>query len=315
MPAVCDAPVKGKMLRATKLDACGNPVMGAGGWPVHVVTKGFISVEYAPEFDEGEEIDQKDANGDPAVYEPGRRRIKFYNVTVSCCKVDPELYTMFTGHPVVLDEDGVATGMRVTSGINLASSVALELWSGTSLKKCAGGATPRPRFGYFLLPQIIDGHVTDFTIENAAVTFTLTGKAIENEAWDVGPYDVYLRSTGVGKLLDPMGEKDLLHIDWTTLPPPAPTCGITERPPDGTLAEDATDATGMTAEFTATYVPPGPPVHTYTVDWGDGAVSPGPAEAAKVSHQYASAGVYLVTVTDTTTGAQRFKSVAVPFAP
>ncbi|MGI5151374.1 PKD domain-containing protein [Plantactinospora sp. CA-294935] len=313
MPAVCDTPVRGKMLRATKLDVCGNPVLGAGGWPLHVVTKGFVTVEYAPEMDEGEEIDQKDANGESAVYEPGRRRIKFYNLTVTACRVDPELYTMFTGHSVVLDEDGLATGMRITSKVNLTSAVALELWSGTQLKKCAGGATPRPRFGYFLLPQIIDGHVTDFTIENSAATFTLTGKAIEGEGWGVGPYDVYLRSTGVGKLTEPMGERDLLHIDWTTLPPPAPTCGITERPPDGTLAELATDATGMSAEFTATFVPPGPPVHGYTVDWGDGVVSPGPAVAAKVSHQYAEAGVYLVTVTDTTTGAQRFSSVAVPF--
>jgi hypothetical protein len=315
MSAVCDAPVKGKMLRATKLDVCGSPVLAAGNWPVHVVTKGFVTVEYAPEFDDGEEIDQKDANGDPAVYEPGRRRIKFYNVTVTACKVDPELYTMFTGHPVVLDEDGVATGLRITSRVNMTSAVGLELWSGTSIKKCGGGGSPKPRFGYFLLPQIVDGHVTDFTIENAAANFTLTGKAIEGEGWGVGPYDVYLRTTGLGKLMDPMGEADLLHIDWTYLAPPAPTCGITQRPPDGTLARSATDATNMTAEFTATYVPAGPPPHAYTVDWGDSVATPGPAQAAKVSHTYAAAGVYLVTITDTTTGAQRFKSVVTPFTP
>ena len=314
MSAVCDTPVKGKMLRATKLDQCGNPLRGAGGWPVHVVTKGFVTVEYEPEFDDGEEIDQRDANGDSCVYEPSRRRVKFYNVTVTACKVDPELYSMFTGMPVVLDEDGVATGMRVTTRVNMTSAVALELWSGTSLKKCASGATPRPRFGYFLLPQVIDGHVADFTIENGASNFTLTGKAIEGEGWGVGPYDVYLRAAGVAPLMDPMGEADLLHLDWTTLPPPAPTCGISPRPPQGTIARDTSDATGRTVEFTATFVPAGPPPHTYTVDWGDGGVSPGPASSAKVSHEYAADGTYLVTITDTTTGGQRYSSVVVPVA-
>lgn len=312
MSAVCDTPVKGKMLRATKLGVCGDPILGAGGWPVHVTSKGFVSVEYAAEVDDGEEIDQKDANGDSLVYEPARRRIKLYNVTVTAGRVDPELYTLFTGMPVVLDEDGNATGLRITSKVNLDSAVALELWSGTALKKCAAGAVQRPRFGYFLLPQIIDGQIGDFTIENGAASFTLTGKAIENPGWGTGPYDVYLRSTGVEALESPMGDFDLLHLDWTQLPPPAPTCGLTERPPDGTVAADATDATDMTAEYTATYVPAGPPVHPYTVDWGDGAQTIGPAVAAKVSHQYAAPGTYLITVTDTTTGASRFKSFVAP---
>ncbi|MEH1014612.1 PKD domain-containing protein [Micromonospora sp. CPCC 206060] len=312
MSAVCDTPVKGKMLRATKLGACGDPILGAGGWPVHVTSKGFVSVEYAAEVDDGEEIDQKDANGDSLVYEPARRRIKLYNVTVTCGRVDPELYTLFTGQPVVLDEDGSATGLRVTSKVNLDSAVALELWSGTAQKKC--GTVARPRYGYFLLPQLIDGMIGDFTVENGAATFTLTGKAIENPAWETGPYDVYLRSTGVAPLMDPMGDADLLHMDWTYLPPPPPTCGLTPRPPDGALAADATDATDMTAEFTAAYVPAGPPPHAYTVDWGDGASSAGPAETESVSHQYATAGTYLITVADTVTGAQRFKSFVAPAA-
>ncbi|NHW87659.1 hypothetical protein, partial [Escherichia coli] len=87
----------------------------------------------------------------------------------------------------------------------------------TQLKRC--GTMARPRFGYFLLPQIIDGMIGDFTIANGAASFTLTGKAIENPEWAVGPYDVYLRTTGVAPLADPMGDDDLLHLDWTLLPP------------------------------------------------------------------------------------------------
>jgi hypothetical protein len=96
---------------------------------------------------------------------------------------------------------------------------------------------------------------------------------VENEAWGVGPYLVYLRATGVTPLAQPMGSSDLLHLDWTTLPPPGAVCGLVPRPPDGTLTRDATDATGMTAAFTASYVPAG--TSGYTVDWGDGTASPG----------------------------------------
>jgi hypothetical protein len=57
---------------------------------------------------------------------------------------------------------------------------------------------------------------------------------------------------------------------------------------------------------------PAVPDDAYSVDWGDGASSAGPAEAASVTHQYAAEGTYLITVTDTTTGAQRFKSFVAP---
>ncbi|MFI5493591.1 PKD domain-containing protein [Actinoplanes sp. NPDC051859] len=299
-----DTPVKGKMLRATKLGPCGDPVVGAGGWPVQVVTKGFVSVEYSAEVDDGEEIDQRDANGDSCVYVPARRRIKFYNVTVTACRVDPELYSLFTGSPIVVDETGTSTGLRVTSAVNQDSAVALELWSGTAQKRCSGSAVNRrPRFGYFLLPQILDGQIGDFTIENGTANFTLTGKAVENPEWGIGPYPVYLRPTGVVALTDPMGEQDLLHLDWTTLPPPAPTAGLVPRPADGTVA-----ANGLKATFTATYAGP---AGGYTLDWGDGWVTPGPAVGVTASHDYAEAGTYLVTATDTGSGGQRFLSIAV----
>jgi hypothetical protein len=82
---------------------------------VQVVTKGFVSVEYAAEVDDGEEIDQRDANGDSCGHVPARQRIKFYNVTVTACRVDPELYSLFTGAPIVLAEAGVSAGLRVTT--------------------------------------------------------------------------------------------------------------------------------------------------------------------------------------------------------
>ena len=313
MPAVCDSPIKGKMLRATKLTSCGVPVLGTGAWPVQILTKGFVSVEYSPEFDDGEEIDQRNADGESCVYEPARRRVKFMNLTITACRVDPELYTLITGMPLVVDEAGAATGMRITSTVNADTAVALELWSGTAGRKCAGGASTRPRFGYFLLPQIVDGQVGDFTIENGAATFTLTGKGVENEAWGVGPYPVYLRPTGVTPLAQAMGARDLLHLDWTTLPPPAAVCGLVPRPPDGALTRDNTDSTGMSVTFTASYVPAG--TSGYTVDWGDGTASPGPTAAAgTVRHQYSATGVQLITITDTTSGAQRFASVVTPLA-
>jgi PKD repeat protein len=47
------------------------------------------------------------------------------------------------------------------------------------------------------------------------------------------------------------------------------------------------------------------------VDWGDGWVTPGPTSGGTSTHTYAEAGLYLVTLTDTTNGGQRFLSTVV----
>ena len=52
--------VRGKRLRATRVDRCGLPLAGEGS---SLVTSGFVSVNYAPNMEEGEDLTQKNADG------------------------------------------------------------------------------------------------------------------------------------------------------------------------------------------------------------------------------------------------------------
>ena len=59
------APIKAKVIRAVKLDTCGNPVTGASSamW----VGKGFTQVQISPDYEEGQEFLTKLADGTACV--------------------------------------------------------------------------------------------------------------------------------------------------------------------------------------------------------------------------------------------------------
>jgi hypothetical protein len=60
--------VRGRMMRITKVDGCGNPVVGEGN---SVVTEGFISVALSSNISEAESIVVTNANGKACVRDPG----------------------------------------------------------------------------------------------------------------------------------------------------------------------------------------------------------------------------------------------------
>lgn len=309
----CTSLVRGKMIRATELDECGAVVVGAGDWPVNVVSKGFISVAYTNEIDDGEEIDQKDANGDSCVAEPPCPRIKWVNVTIVLCKVDPALFTLMTKWPLVIDEDGNAIGFRWQNRIECAAGFGLEVWTGTKKAgQCVVGDAPlglRTKFGYLLAQYVTQAYVSDLTIENGAANFTIVGKALDTGLWDVGPYDIQVISTGLSPLADPMAEGEPMHFQVTTLPPPDEICGLYPRPFESTIT--VSDAPTHEMNLQHTFVPS---AHANTIDWGDGSTSVGPTivGAPGVDHAYAAAGDYLVTVTDTVSGAISRTLITVP---
>lgn len=225
MASTCWGSIRGKVLRATKVNSCGAVVTGAGNT---LVTDGFVSVAVDPEIDEGEEINVKNANGVACINEPGCPEYKWLNVEITLCKVNPDLVTLATGNPLVLDAAMNHVGFRLRRTIQCKAGMGLELWSDVAGAACVGGAVP---YGYFLLPWVSQLRLGSLTVENAAASFTLSGKAIYGSAWGVGPYDVDLDATPEpGPLLTAIGADDLLDIHQTLVPPPAAACAA------GTLA-------------------------------------------------------------------------------
>jgi len=302
MASTCWAPVRGKVVRLTKVDGCGNPVMCPDGTtPIFGVSDGVVSVQIEPEVDEGEDITATNFNGDSCVDIPACPHIRWLNLTIDFCRIDPELFALATSVPVVRNPDGTASGFRVGQNISCDEGFALEIWTGSGGGNRCSGTSTATQYGYLLIPWVQAGILGSYTIENGAVTFEITAKGVAGGNWGVGPYDVYQDATGAvkSKLVDPIGPTDLQHIDVTTMPPPSPTCGlncaVTQPNPTVTVVSSPTDATGMTARVTYDNAPNG----AVTVDWGDGTpLATFTAEQGIVSHQYLTAGTKNIKVTD-----------------
>lgn len=231
--------LRGRTMRATKLNGCGVPVVG----PESVATTdGYVSVALTAEVNDAEEIVVTNANGQTCVRDPGCAEFKGYNVEITFCNVDPCLFSMLTGQDTVNAANGDAIGFRMNSKKKACDSAfALEVWSGVPGVACQGQTAESGSFGYVVLPFVRAGVIGDFTIENAAVTFTMTGAVtLDGNSWLEGPYDVY--SDGVlpdGPLPEPLDKDDHLAVLYTTVAPPEPTEGCTAFPPVALLADAA----------------------------------------------------------------------------
>lgn len=238
----CFPILRGRRLRATRLDGCGNPVLGPDSV---VVTKGFISVALTANNTEGEEINVTNANGDVCVLDTPCPKLQNYSVEITFCDVNPALVNLMSGQPLVLNGTDTV-GFRMNSEIDAcASGFALELWTGVASEACAPGAGQS--YGYLLLPFLQGGVLGDFTVENAAINFVLTGAVTKKgSGWGVGPFDVVMNAGIPSPLATAITSGDHLHVEKTTVAPPADDCDPQAL---GTLA------TGATAGTPGTYTP------------------------------------------------------------
>lgn len=293
MPTKCLSPVKGRRIRLTRLNGCGQPVYGDCS---SVVSKGFISIGFTANTTDSEEINVTNAAGEVCVFEPAETTLTGYAVEIAFCEVDPELFSLVTGQPVVEDADGNVIGFDIDTKTSLtASGFALELWMGTggSSDACATEGA-QGSFGYLLIPFLRGGIVGDFTVEAGAVTFTLTGaNTRDGNAWGNGPYsDIQIGAGGQpGPMLQPVTPTTALRLIQTDVEPPAAACGC--RPllnPDAPeITAIAGVVTGMSVALTTT------PASTTGVhyDFGDGTWDYVAAPGA-TTHNYATAGTYTV---------------------
>jgi hypothetical protein len=255
--------VRGRSMRVTKVDGCCAPDYGDDNM---VVTEGFVSVALTANINEPEEIVVTNASGKTCVRDPGEAEFQGYGVEITFCEVSPCLFSIVTGQPSVVNADGEVVGFRMNSGISLSGAgFGLEVWMGVPGVACTGEAGA---YGYLLLPCLQGGVIGDFTIENAAVTFTITGASTKDgNGWGVGPYDVVDDGTGAAAPLpDPLDNNDHLYTIFTTIGPPDPTDGCAPL-----VAANASTGATQVAGAAGTWTPPGstPPANVSNLVSGD----------------------------------------------
>jgi hypothetical protein len=175
--------IKGKVVRLTRLDSCGEVVEGSC---TTLVTECFVSVTMSAEVEEGDEYLQKNAWGDFCINDKDVDRIKRVNVSIEFAEANPDALDIIANAQAVVsggDTIGATFGPETQ-----AAAYALEVWTKRANPDQCDATTPE--YGYFLVPFVKNGRLDgDVTIENGALTVSVVGQSFEAPAsWDEGPY-------------------------------------------------------------------------------------------------------------------------------
>lgn len=229
MPSRCYTPFKVPRVRVTKLNSCGLPITGCST----VVSDGIISIGMTKEYEDRQEFFVKNGDGVFCVAETNPPVLKWINLELTFCNVDPEMFNIMSAEPLVMDDAVIpnATGFSTEEGSAANANFAFEGWtrlSGNGGVACSGGV----EYGYVLFPWVVEGTIGDITFENGAANFTLSGRTHRDSPWGLGPYFVDYSDNPAGsttpiRLLTPIGSRQHHRMFTTRLAPPTATCGCT----------------------------------------------------------------------------------------
>lgn len=181
--------VRGRVARVTRLDGCGRFIYGEYN---QAVTDGIITVAFTSNTNSTDEISVVKMDGKRCIYEPSLPELSGYSIDVTFCAVEPEIFEIITGQTLVFDAFGRTVGIEMDTKIKLDDKgFGFELWAGSGNTDACEDEEADGEFGYVLLPRLQGGVLGDFSVENGAVNFVITGAATrDGNQWGRGPYAV-----------------------------------------------------------------------------------------------------------------------------
>jgi hypothetical protein len=188
---------------------------------------GWVSAEFSPQTDEGEEISVRNAAGEVCVSVPACRTMTSIDVTIEFCSVDTDMFAIMMGRDPLVDENGVGIGFDICD-LSCSAGFALEIWTGVHSESGCGIAGGDAQFGYFVLPWISSATLGDWTVEDGAVSFSITGSARSGSGWGRGPYPVQGGPNGPQQLDPPLDPSCFGRLILTSVEPPVDACGCQE---------------------------------------------------------------------------------------
>ncbi len=221
--------VKGLRLRATRVDACGMPIVGPRS---RLITSGFITANLDPQMRDAEELEQTNAEGRVCVSDRTPPERKWYNASIELCAVNTCLISMFTDWEVVTDWEGNDIGFSDQKSVPFDRGVAIEIWSGVGsedacevpttddiLNGSVGGSSLP--YGYTLF-VVKEGQLGGIEIGAKVSTFTISAITVNPTRWGRGPYNVMATDANntPGRMLKPMQKEQHVRMFKTTIAPP-----------------------------------------------------------------------------------------------
>lgn len=311
MPSECHSVVRAPAMRVTRLGPCGEILDSSCGM---ATSESFVDITLTKVYQERQDALQLNANGDICVDKPKAPILRWFEVTIQFCNVDPELFNIVSAEPLVLNdaEIPVAVGWDTMPDSAASSNFALEFWVGTDDDDCVDDELT---YGYGLLPRVVQGTIGTITIGNQVINFTVNAITRGANQWGQGPYNVIINESGPniglpGPLLTP-GIPAAAHkrFIWTQLPPPEGVCGCQ----DGTPAFSVLPTTGAAAVARVATFPldsNGDPILPGVIDWGDLTADTLVTSGTTANHTYV-AGSYTATYRSTAHSGPTYTSAVI----
>lgn len=166
--------VQGKWLRVTKLTETGAL---QGGYPV-LSTNGFITASFSPVFEDGDEINEKAADGSVCVTWKNDDTLTRLDFALSVCSPDPEITAMLAGGAVVKDGSGNIVGYSsVGIGDVVGSPLAIEIWSIANIDGKPASDAP---YWHWVFPYVKIRYDGDREFSNGRLANEFSGRALGN---------------------------------------------------------------------------------------------------------------------------------------
>lgn len=183
------ASVQGVSIRVTRLDASGALMTGEGD---SYTTSAFLRVSFTPEYEEGDEIVEKSADGTICVSYKAPDTLKRITMELAICEPDPELTQLLSGGLLLRknlgtfaspDRKSIGWSSPAVGDDPAGNGVAIECWS--FAVKDGKRAAVRPYF-HWVFPYARLRQSGDRVIENGMLASTFEGYGLGNEFFDNG---------------------------------------------------------------------------------------------------------------------------------
>ena len=183
------ASIQGVSIRVTRLDASGNLLNQAGD---SYTTSGFMRLSFTPEYEEGDEITEKGADGTVCVTYKAPDTLKRITMEIAICEPDPELTQLMSGGLLLRKNLGTyAAPNRKSIGWSSPSTgddpagygVAIECWSHAIIDGKKAATLP---YFHWVFPYAKLRLSGDRVIENGLLANTFEGYGLGNTAFSSG---------------------------------------------------------------------------------------------------------------------------------
>ena len=177
------ASIQGVSIRVTRLDANGNLLNGPGD---SYTTSAFMRISFTPEYEEGDEITEKSANGSVCVTYKSPDTLKRITMELAICEPDPELTNLISGGLLLRknlgtfsspDKKSIGWSAPAVGDDPAGNGVAIETWS-LAIKDGKKAAT-LPYF-HWVFPYVKLRQSGDRVIENGLLANTFEGYGLGN---------------------------------------------------------------------------------------------------------------------------------------